>query len=370
MQITANLGIGGLERVVVNLAKNLNKDRYDVTVCCLKFKGVLAKELEDIGIKVHLVPQKNKGTDYFAFWKLKDIIRHEKPSIVHTHNANALVDGIIASLLCRVPVKIHTDHARNFPDTRRTMAAERILSNYINRIIAVSTETKQNLIKYEHIQAKKIKIVNNGIEGEKYDISINILQKKKELGLDGFQHIVGLGVRLTKQKGIIHLIKAAPEILRRFPDTAFIVAGKGYLLDELINETHKLKLENNFFFLGPRMDMPEILQIIDVYVLPSEWEGLPLVLLEAMAARKAIIATDVGGNSMAIEDGNCGYLIPPQRPVILSKKIIALLDSNDLRTTLADNAYKKFKDQFGIKHTTHEYAKIYEEELLQKGIGF
>ena len=370
MQFTANLGIGGLERVVVNLAKNLNKDKFHVSVCCLKFKGAFAEELEDDGIKIIQVPQKKDGTDYFAFWKIKDIIRYEKPSIVHTHNANAGVEGTIASLLSGVPVNIHTDHARSFPDTLRTMLAERILSHFINRIVAVSAETKQNLIKYEHIQASKINIINNGIDGKKYDISIDILEKKKELGLERFHHIVGLGVRLTRQKGLIHFVNAAPAVLRSFPDTAFVVAGTGYLLDDLINETKKLKIENNFFFLGPRLDMPDILQILDVYVLPSEWEGLPLVLLEAMAARRAIVATDVGGNSMAIEDENCGYLIPPQRPDLLAEKINAMLESDEARRIFADNAYRKFQSQFDIKHMVSEYEKIYEEELLKKGIVF
>lgn len=366
MQVTANLGIGGLERVVVNLSKNINKDKFQVSICCLKFKGVFAKELEDIGINVHLIPQKSKGTDYFAFWKLKDILRKERPHIVHTHNPNALVDGIIASILSNVPVRIHTDHARKFPDTLRTMLVEKILSNFIDRIVAVSAETKDNLKKYERINENKIRIVNNGIDGKKYDISINISKKRKELGLDGFQHLIGLGVRLTEQKGIIHLIHAAPEVLNKFPHTAFIVAGRGYLLDDLKSETEKLHVDKNFFFLGPRLDMPEILQILDVYVLPSEWEGLPLVLLEAMAARKAIIATNVGGNSMAIEDGFCGYLVPPKRPDLLSQRIIHLLESSNLRLTFSENAYEKFKVNFGVENMAIEYEKIYDEEFRKK----
>jgi glycosyltransferase involved in cell wall biosynthesis len=368
LQITANLGIGGLERVVVNLTRGLDPEKYEVVVCCLKFKGKFAKELEKCGIKVHLIPQKEKGTDYFAFWKLKDVIRQEKPVIVHTHNSNSLVDGVIASILTRVPVVIHTDHARKFPDTRRTMIAERILSLYINKIIAVSEETKNNLIKYEHIPANKIAIINNGIDGSKYDIAINPEVKIKELGLEKFKHIVGLGVRLTVQKGITHLVSAVPDVLNKFPDTAFVIAGSGYLLEELKEQATKLHVEENVFFIGPRLDMPEILQILDVYVLPSEWEGLPLVLLEAMAAKKAIVATNVGAVSKAIEHEQCGYLVAPKNPREISNKIISLLSSAKLRNEFANNAYNKFLNHFDIQHMIDGYMQIYEEELSRIGI--
>ncbi len=368
LQITANLGIGGLERVVVNLSKGLDPKKYEVVVCCLKFKGKFAKELEKRGIRVHLIPQKEKGTDYFAFWKLKDIIRQEKPAIVHTHNSNSLVDGVIASILTRVPVVIHTDHARKFPDTRRTMIAERILSLYINKIIAVSEETKNNLMKYEHIPVHKIAIINNGIDGSKYDITIDHEAKIKELGLEKFKYRVGLGVRLTAQKGITHLINAVPDVLEKFPDTAFVIAGSGYLLEDLQEQATKLQIEKNVFFIGPRLDMPEILQILDIYVLPSEWEGLPLVLLEAMAARKAIIATDVGAVSKAIEHQQCGYLVPPKDPQEISNKIISLLNSAKLRNDFANKAYNKFHNHFDIQHMIDGYTQIYEEELTKTGI--
>lgn len=365
--ITANLGIGGLERVVVNLAQSINKDRYNVSVCCLKFKGPFADELEASGIKVYLIPQ-TSGPDYFAFLKLIKIIKLVKPHIVHTHNLNASIDGIVASVFAKVPVKIHTDHARKFPDRLKYMAAERLLSVFIDKIVAVTNETKTNLIRYEKISSDKITVISNGINGEEYDIHIDVDKKKREMGLQGFKHVVGLGVRLTAQKGIVHLIHAAPAVLREFSHTAFIVAGKGGLLDSLKFEVEKAGVEKNFFFLGPRLDMPEILQILDLYVLPSEWEGLPLVLLEAMAARRAIIATDVGGNSMAIKHGESGYLVAAKDPAALANKIIKLLGNDKMRESLSKYAYSKFSSEFSVERMVADYEKIYQKELIKKGI--
>jgi len=368
MQITDNLGIGGLERVVANLCKYIDKSKYDISVCCLSFKGKFGEELERIGMNVHLIPQK-KGTDYFAFWKLKDILGRIKPDITHTHNSNALVDGAIASIIKGVPIRIHTDHARQFPDTKRTMFAERLIALFLDRIVAVSVETKGNLVKYELIPEKMITVINNGIEGSRYDIKIDEEAKKRELGLDAFRYLIGLGVRLKSQKGIIHLIKAVPNVLKTFPEIAFVVAGEGPLRASLEEECKKMGVDKNFFFLGPRLDLPEILQILDLYVLPSEWEGLPLVILEAMAAGRAIIATDVGGNSVAIEDGKTGYLVPPKNPDALADKIVHLLSSPEKRQKFAEAARNKFYAEFSVERMVSKYENIYEEALSKKKVN-
>jgi glycosyltransferase involved in cell wall biosynthesis len=156
--------------------------------------------------------------------------------------------------------------------------------------------------------------------------------------------------------------------LGRFPETAFIVAGKGFLLDSLKEEVKSLNLEKNFFFLGPRLDLPEILQILDVYVLPSEWEGLPLVILEAMAARRAIVATNVGGNSVAIEHDKSGYLVPPQKPMDLADKVCDLLSDPQKRERFSNAAHEKFYSAFEVKHMVHEYERLYLNVARAKGL--
>jgi len=368
LQITNNLGIGGLERVVVNLCRHLNRERFNVSVCCLNFRGPFAEELESVSIPVYLTPHKTDGTDYLVFWNLQKIMRETRPDIVHTHNTNALFDGFLASVLAGVPLKIHTDHARKFPDKIRYMFAESVIGLFLDHIVAVSEETRQNLIRYEKISGDKISVVNNGIDGSRYDISIDGEKKKQELGLGTFRNILGLGVRLTPQKGIIHLIHAAPLILDNHPDTAFVIAGDGYLMPDLKAAVQSLKIEDNFFFLGPRLDLPEILQIIDVYVLPSEWEGLPLVILEAMAAGRAIVATDVGGNSVAIEHGKSGYLVPPKDPAALAEKVCDLIADPQKRAVFSSAAQKRFYASFEVRHMAHEYEQIYLRLARAKGL--
>ncbi|WP_027371461.1 glycosyltransferase, partial [Desulfovermiculus halophilus] len=263
MQLTANLGMGGLERVVINLCKHMNHDVFDVSVCCIKYKGKLAYELEGTGVPVYILQQTDKKKDYTAFWRLKKILSEKKPHLVHTHNANSFIDGALASYLARIPVLINTDHARKFPGRWTERVLEAVLSRSADRFIAVSEETKQNLMLYEKIPERKINVIRNGIDGKVYDIVIDVQKKKEELGLLEYDHLIGLGVRLTQQKGIAHLIEAAPKILSHFPNTGFVVAGKGVLQQSLIALAAQLGVSNHFHFIGPRLDLPEILQVLD-----------------------------------------------------------------------------------------------------------
>lgn len=368
LQVTANLGIGGLERVVVNLCKQISRDRFNVSVCCLKFKGDFAQELEEAGIPVYLLPQISNGPDYTAFTRLRKLMRGISPHLVHTHNTNSFVDSTLASLMARVPVRINTDHARNFPGRLTDLMLDAICALFADKFIAVSPETKRNLMRYEKIPARKIDIINNGIDGSAYDISIDIESKKKELGLSKFEHIIGLGVRLTPQKGIIHLINAAPLILKNFPKTAFVIAGKGDLLESLRRQANNIGVGEHFFFIGPRLDLAEILQIFDIYVLPSEWEGLPLALLEAMASGRSIIATNVGGIPRAIEHDKTGILVQPKDPESLAHWICYLLNNPQLRQSLGEKAQKRFYRDFSVERMAREYEKLYENVLRNKWI--
>lgn len=368
LQLTANLGMGGLERVVINLCKNINVDMYDVSVCCLKYKGKLARELEDIGMPVHLLPQVTKRPDYTAFWRLKKILLQEKPDLVHTHNANAFIDGAMASCLAGVPALINTDHARKFPGRWTERMMEAVCARKADKFVAVSEETKKNLMRYERIPAAKIEVIRNGIDGKDYDIEIDVQKKKEELGLLGFDHVVGLGVRLTPQKGIAHLIEAAPLVLAMFPKTAFLVAGKGYLRESLMELAIQRGVSSHFHFIGPRLDLPEILQTLDVYVLPSEWEGLPLALLESMAASRAIVATRVGGNPYVIEHGRTGLLVESKDVKGLAEAVCRLLSNYEERGRLGINAQKRFYQGFSVQHMTGKYEELYSEILKTKNI--
>lgn len=358
MQITHDLAIGGLQQVVVNICRTINRDKFDVSVLCLRELGEFVPEIENMGIKVFFLPQK-AGTDYFSFLKVAKILRHERINVIHTHNTQPFIDGTIGALLSGVKTIIHTDHARNFPDKRRYMIAEWLMSHFAHKVVGVSDHTSNNLVKYEHISQKKIATIVNGIDESKYDISVDKDKKRTELMIPQKGPVIGLGVRLSEQKGITYLLQAMPAVVKQFPDISLVIAGRGALENSLKEETRFLGIAEHVFFVGPRLDMPELLKLFDLYVLPSLWEGLPMVLLEAMAAGCPVVATDVGGVSKVIEDKQNGLLVAPRNPEQLAVAVIRLLADEQLRKEYTLKGLQKFKEKFSAEIMTKQYESIY-----------
>jgi len=359
MQITHDLAIGGLQRVVVNLCKYIDRNKFDISVLCLRNLGEFVHEVESMGIKVYFLPQEN-GTDYFSFLKVAKILRKEKIDVIHTHNTQPFFDGTVGALLSGRKIRIvHTDHARDFPDKRRYMFAEWLMSHFAYKVVGVSDHTSQNLIKYEKINPKKIVTIPNGIDGEKFNISIDREAKRKELGIKNHGPIIGLGVRLTEQKGITYLLKAMPIVAKKLSDITLVIAGDGPLEESLKKETLNLGLDKNVLFVGPRLDMPELLKLFDLYVLPSLWEGLPMVLLEAMAAECPIVATNVGGNGTVIKHKENGSLIEAKNTLSLANEIITVLSNSDLRKKYKEKSKKIFDAYFSAKIMSRKYEELY-----------
>jgi glycosyltransferase involved in cell wall biosynthesis len=361
MQITHDLAIGGLQRVVANICRTIDRDQFDVQVLCLRELGPFTADIERLGIKVSLIPQTGR-TDYFSFLKVARILRAERIDVIHTHNTQPFVDGTLAALLSGVRTIVHTDHARQFPDKRRYMLAERAMSLFAYRVVGVSDHTSANLEKYEKIPRAKIETIPNGIDGSAFDIPVDRVARRRELGIPADAMVLGIAARLSPPKGVTYLLKALPEVVRRLPNVVLVVAGDGPLEQGLKAESESLTLGSHVKFVGPRADMPELLKLFDLYVLPSISEGLPMVLLEAMAAGCPIVSTRVGGVPSAIESGVNGLLVPPQDPASLARAIVLALGDEALRRRFALAGKQAFAARFSAQTMTRRYERLYRRE--------
>ena len=368
MQITHDLAIGGLQQVVVNICRTIDRDLFDISVLCLRDLGEFVTDVEKLGIPVFYLQQKENGTDYLSFLKVAKILRGENIEVIHTHNTQPLVDGTIAALLSRkVKTIVHTDHGRAFPDKKRYMFAERVMSHFVYKVVGVSEYTSQNLIKYEKISPHRIMTITNGIDGSRFDIMIDRKRKRDKMGILNNGPVIGLGVRLTWHKGITYLLQAMPRIINAFPEITLVIAGEGPLENEIKKKAISLDVEKNVMFVGPRLDMPELLKLFDLYVLPSVSEGLPIALLEAMAAGCPVIATDVGGISTIITHGVNGSLVKPKNPTALSSEIINLLSDNEKRNMYIKNGLRIFNERFSAEIMTRKYEQLYLRKFHQMG---
>ena len=179
------------------------------------------------------------------------------------------------------------------------------------------------------------------------------------MGIHGSGPIIGLGVRLTEGKGINYLLQAMPDIIKKFTDITLVIAGDGPAADKLKKQTVELGITRNVLFLGPRLDIPELLKVFDIYVLPSLSEGLPMVLLEAMAAGCPIVATNVGGIPTLIKHGDNGSMVEPKNPQALASEIIKLLSSQELRSQYSKKALETFQESYSADIMTRKYEQLY-----------
>ena len=261
LQITHDLAIGGLQQVVVNLCRHIDRSIFDVSVVCLRDLGPLASQIQKLDIDVSLIPQVTK-TDYFVFLKLARIMREKKIDIVHTHNTQPFIDGTLASLLSGVKTVVHTDHSRTFPDKRRYMIAERIMSFFAYKVVGVSDTVVNNLIHYEKISRAKILTIPNGINIVDHEMNNDRIGMRRELGLDNSSPILGIISSRCKVKGITYLLKAMYNIMMVYKNAKLLIVGDGPERSTLEQEAKALKIHDHVLFLGERTDVQQILESV------------------------------------------------------------------------------------------------------------
>lgn len=364
--VTHDLHAGGLQRVVIDLAQGLKRLGHDAHICSLRGSGPLEAEIRGRAIPVWTMPWPERGADRWMFLKVFRLLRKHRYDVIHTHNTQAFLDGGLAALLARVPARVHTDHARAFPDKLRYMAAERLMSASYGKVVGVSAHTTEKLRRYEGISRKRLSVILNGIDGgwyrderDRLNLHEGTVRLRRQYGLDGFRHVFGLGVRLEEQKGIRHLLEAMPAILARHPDAALAVAGTGSLEKDLKERAQALGVAGNVRFLGAFPQLTTFYPLIDFFVLPSLWEGLPLCLLEAMSLGLPIVATRVGGVGDLLEDGRTARLVPPQDPAALAAAINGFLDDPGAMDAMGREARRVFDARYDSAVMVRHYLDLY-----------
>ncbi len=359
LQVTHDLGIGGLPKVVATLCAALDRDRFDVRVLCLNAKGPLADEIESGGIPVHSIAKPAGGPDYLAIVKVWRVLRRMRIDVLHTHNTQPFIEAGIAAVAARVPTHVHTDHGRQFPDRRRYMFAERFVSRFAYRIVGVSDETCRQLIEWEGLDPSKLVTIQNGIDPAPFDRPVDPAEIRAELGVSEGAPLVGVVARFSPEKGVEFAIRALKLVRERRDEAVLALVGYGPEEDALRRETANLGLDGAVRFLGPRSDVPRLLKAFDVSVLPSLREGLPMTLLESMAARCPLVASRVGGVPSALDEGRAGVLVGPGEPSALAEAILGLVDDPARGRRLADLARRRFEDRFSADAMARRYEALF-----------
>lgn len=345
--------------MLLTLIDGLDRTRWDPLLLHHEGPGVdrLAQRARSLGIRSRVVPRPARRRERAALARL---LREERGDVFHAHLAWPLrcTDGILAAARARVPAVVATQHLFSPISSRRRILRQRVVAGRVDRYVAVSDEVARGLRATPLFPRKKIEVIRNGIRFDAAAADERGAARARLTG-DSRRRVVLTLARLDPQKGLSDLVRAA-EFL---PEAVFAVAGEGPERERLEAEARAAGVAGRFLLLGHREDTASLLAACDVFVLPSLYEGLPLAVLEAMAARRPVVATRVGGTDEAVRDEETGLLVPPQRPELLARAIGRLLDDADLASRLAASGADLVAREFSAARMVRETADLYERLL-------
>ena len=356
LHIVLGLDVGGLERFLQSLLTHMQGPIHP-SVACLNNKGTLGRSFGDVPIYELRKPE---GLSPRAVLDLIRIIRKNRIDVIHTHNPGPHFYGAIAGLTTGIPL-VHTKHGRNFPTVRRKVLMNALASYFSRFIVPVSKDAEQVCLDVEHIRPAKIRLIRNGIEFEQFFHRETREVTREIFGIPDSTFLIGTVARLAKPKDHGTLIRACVLLLSEGVDFRLLVIGDGPLRKEMEILARDLGLGTHIVFTGMRYDVPDLLAELDLFVLSSVSEGLSISILEAMASRLPIVATDVGGNREVVVEGITGFLTPSGNPVQLAEKIMLLAQDRKLASAMGLSGYQRVKDQFCIRETADRYCILYQE---------
>jgi glycosyltransferase involved in cell wall biosynthesis len=363
-------GLYGAENVVINLSSGLKKEGHRSVIGCFSYPNKarpdIAAKAQSLGLETVIFELKNKF-DFFCAHTIAAYCKKNNIALIHSHGYKPSLFCLTLKMFYRMPyvVTCHLWYVRN-ARLQIYVFLEKISMLFASRVIGVSEEITGQLQK-AGIRNNKLKTILNGIDlavsgtAEPYDET----RLRSSLGLRKNSFIIGSLGRLTEQKDYGTFIRAAAELLKERQDIEFIIAGNGELQANLAEFSQQLGIADRVHLLGFRDDKEALLRLMDIFVLSSLDEGLPIAMLEAMGLRLPVIVTKVGGIPKVIKNGENGILIEKQNPLQLAEAILLLINNDHMKESLGDNAFKTVRDRYSNERMTAEYIEEYRKACGQ-----
>jgi glycosyltransferase involved in cell wall biosynthesis len=369
--LSTSLNFGGAETQLTHLASRLKARDWQVSIISITPPLSFVEELQEIGVSVNSlgITRKNPGAIIKGYLKMVRMLRLLRPHILHCHMVHANLLGRTARLSCNAPVLISTVH-NIYEGGRIREIAYRITDPLTDLTTFVSGAAAERYVGIGAVSKNKPwVVVPNGVDMNEFIPNPEMRASlRRNLGID--DRFVWLAVgRLEEQKNYPNVIRAFAEVIQGYPNAALLIVGDGNLRSELELLTERLGLNNSIHFLGVRRDVPGLMNAADAHVLSSDWEGMPMVLLEASASGLPIIATDVGGNREIVLDGNSGILVAPRDSDALSNAMRRMISLPviELRR-MGEAGRNQVKQQYDIEHVVDVWEGLYTKLLREKGL--
>lgn len=363
------LGRGGAEMMLLRLLERLDRDLYfPVVISLLDLGGPIKMKIEALRIPVHVVDIKAKY-DFIGIIRLGKLLRNEAPSILHTQLFAADIMGRVFGKLLRIPIIITSIRNCYYGGFLRELMIK-LTEKYADKTTIVSKGAARQFVERGVVPEDKLKVIYNGLDSALFQDSVTwenkkIIRARFRLPEECFLWIcVG---SLTRQKGHLDLFEA----LKMIPEANYClaVAGSGPLNEFLKAKAKEHIRRDKIIFMGNIDNVPELMSSADALVLSSHWEGLPGVVLEAMASELPVVVTSVGGTPEIVKDGVTGFLVPPNSPGELAKALTAVMMlSVEKRYVMGKAARNLVIDNFHVDKMVKAYEDLYFECLQEKNL--
>jgi glycosyltransferase involved in cell wall biosynthesis len=368
-------GGGGLSRFAIELGKKLDARRFEVILVSLGYFDTplgqnRIRQLNDEGFHSFEAAVWDDHHPYASFYRayrnLYKILSHQSIDIIHSHSEYTDITALMLKISGVAPIILRTVHYGYHEEWARKPLRRAILTNFLYPLLfnAEIGINQANTDRLNHrwvarlLNREALKIYN-AIPLERFEnLQVDREAKKNSLGIPRDAIIIGSVGRLTEQKGYCYLIEAAPAVLQEYPNAYFLIVGDGHLKQELIEQANARGISSHVIFTGARTDVEELLQCMDLFVSSSLWEGLPTVILEAMACRVPVVATNIPGTNELVLDRINGWLAPAKDSRALGEIIVHALRDSQHWSKITAEAEQTIRN-FAIDSIAKEYEDLY-----------
>ncbi|MBV8253779.1 MAG: glycosyltransferase [Chitinophaga sp.] len=359
--------VGGGERHILDLVNHLDRSRFEPTVLSFT-EGPMVDTLKRMRIPVEVI-HSEKAFDFRVWGKVRRFLEEEQVDIIHVHGTRANTNILPISWKLQLPV-IYTVHGWSFhhglslPIHKARQLAEKWITSRTALNIAVSESNRQTGI--DSFGKFRSVVIRNGVNLERFNPAAASDHLRAQYGFAADDIVVGFIARMTEQKDPLGLIRAFAMAVQQQPRLKLLMVGDGSLKAEAIKLVQQLGITANVVLDSFRSDIPDVLQAIDIYCLPSLWEGYPIGVLEAMAMGKTVIATDVDGTREALENEVSGLLIPPADKTALCESLRRVAADKGFRDKLSFAALQQARIEHSITAMTAKIEDIYNNIFVQQ----
>lgn len=365
--------LSGVQKVTLDEFSKLDEKKYEPILVC-KEPGPLVDSVRALGIKCEfvtsLVRDISLKSDVRAFFELIKCFKRLRPDVVHTHSSKTGILGRLAARIAGVPNVIHTVHGFAFPFAKNRFVrwfyfmAEFIGGLLSDKVVVLNITDYNYARKNLRLPKRKLRLIPNGVNLETFGTTSEARDtyRKNVLSTENRSEIcVAMVGRLWEQKNPLCLVEAAKHVFERTRlPVKFFFAGDGELKEEVEKKIKEYELDGKVTVLGWRSDIPALLASVDIFVLPSLWEGMPLAILEAMASNLAVVVSDIPGNHDLVDHDMNGRLFKPNDPKDLSIQLLALIEDENLRQRLASAARTKVANAYSLSQRMSMITELYD----------